>query len=448
LKIVPKPNNGYGAHLATIDEGGTSLPFKFSFIEQYYPNREQRVTDYLDYINQVPTEYKTGNVKVLRDTTIVKSIEGNFKALNIGDQITVKNVPFQIYNHTTEEYETVYRDLDFVLVEILDFETGRINRTFNGVSGQYSYELTRSKTYAVDVFLVEVCRTLVLNGLIGHTYSMPDIVLQHFPGYGDTGVNAELSFPDPDPDPYPRNPDNPWIDNPTVSYYPIPQYNIDGNPARTNRTLGVTGMINTSQIVDADGNSFGFTGGSAGVTGPCGALDLGITGPVEYADPRSVDPYDVYQIPSAETGAFISYSEAEYRVQWRNWDQDMMVVMMGASGIMIEDPVNMMDDIGEGIKRSFWDVNNAQLREIWFHGTIMETSEQVSASVAAASYLNGLISLTQDDVDRINDASDPVVDLPDLHLGDSNYELRKKIIREILHDDSVKVTEIQEFVAI
>jgi len=531
FKEVESTNGGYDANLSTIDEGGTSIPFKFTFIDQYYPNRELRLTDYLDYINQVPTEYRFGTIRVLRNSTVIKGIQGetgvksNFKALNVGDEFTVKNIPYEIevgytgyvgYLGTQDLLSYVmeyscgpgetgvgetgfsvrrYEDKDYTLVNITDFETAKVHKPFDGPGGSYEYELTRDKTYAVDVGLFgdygetgqgivgNLNRSLVLNGQIGHTYSLPDAILRHLPGYGDTGANFTLSFVDPDPDPTPSNPDNPWIPNPTgISYlksnyqteYRI-VYGLTGLPSftgmgitgagvtgvylvRSNSINAIIGLVRTSQIIDAEGNSVGYTGMFSGYTGPSGALDLGITGPVGDVDPRILKPSDSYVIPSGDTGVFLSYSEAEHRVQWRNWDQDMMIVSLGVTGsVMIEDPVNLMDDIGEGIKRSFWQVNagaTGMLREMRFQGTVVETSELVSVSVVATDYPNGMIYLgytgcnSQEAVDEINASSNPVLELPGLHLGDTNYKLRRRIIRELLHDDSIKITEIQEFVAL
>ena len=83
------------------------------------------------------------------------------------------------------------------------------------------------------------------------------------------------------------------------------------------------------------------------------------------------------------------------------------------------------------------------LREMRFQGTVVETSEKVSSSVLVSSYPNGLILLTQDQVDLINQNPSLVP-----HLGDTYYQLNRRIIRELLHDDSIKITEIQEFVAL
>ncbi len=446
LKIVEFPNGGFDAPLAPIDDAVNAIPFSFAMQDWYYPNRELRLTDYLDYINQVPTEYKTGTLQALHTSNIIKSIEGNFNALRRGDTFTVKDVPFQQWNVTTEVWETVYKDLEYVLIEIIDHETGRFTRPFEGPSGQYNYDLVRARVYAVDVLLVEVNRILVLNGALGYTYGLPDGLLQSMPGYGESGVHAELYFPDPDPDPYPRNPDNPWISNPPVAYYPITGVDLDGIPSRTNRTQGVTGIILTSQIVDADGMSYGYTGLDAGVTGPSGALDLGISGPVEYANPRTVDDYDVYLVPAGETGMFFSYSEAEYRVQWRNWDQSMVIVALGENGRFEEDPFTLLDDIGDGIKRSFWNVATSTVEHMYLSGTVIEATDKLEDTVAAAAYPLGAIPLTQDQVDQIGQVGDPVVDLPELHLGDTDYQLNRMIIREVLHDNSIRVTEVRHFV--
>jgi hypothetical protein len=125
----------------------------------------------------------------------------------------------------------------------------------------------------------------------------------------------------------------------------------------------------------------------------------------------------------------------------------MMIVAFGETGgVLVEDPINMLDDLGEGIKRSFWDVHAGALREMRFQGSLLESTEKVSSSVSVAFYPGGLILLSSDDVDAVRMSSDPVVDLPGLHLGDAFYQLNRRIVREILHDDSIKITEIQEFI--
>jgi hypothetical protein len=443
LKIVEHTNTGYDAPLATIDDSGSSIPFQFTYIEQYYPDRELRTNDYLDFINQVPTELRYGQVNVIKGSVIIKSKTVNFRSLNIGDLLTLKNVPFREWVGPigTGHWETVYKDVNGTLIEIIDFETGRLSKPYSGTSGEYDYILTRSKTYAVDVYLDKVNRLLVLNNKIGFNYGLSADQIAHYPeGY-------TITFPDPDPDPYPRNPDNPWIGHPSVSYYDIEPSIIDGKTYITNRSKGVTGIVNTSNIIDAEGRTYGFTG-MVGVTGPVGALNLGITGPVEYPNPRTVDAYDVYTIPSGDTGAYISYSEAEYRVQWRNFDQDMMIVNLTPSGIIEEDPILTGDDIGDNILMTFWEVSSASLREIRFSGTLITSVELVSLSAPAGSYPKGLILLTANEHDDIRRLSNPVVERPEYHLNDSSYKINKMLIRELRHDDLVQITEIQQLVPI
>ena len=67
----------------------------------------------------------------------------------------------------------------------------------------------------------------------------------------------------------------------------------------------------------------------SGYTGPSGALDLGLTGPTGDNNPRIFEGDDKYVIPSGSTGVFWSISESEYRVNWRNWDQEMLIINFG-----------------------------------------------------------------------------------------------------------------------
>jgi len=319
LKVVRSDNGGYdGTVLSTITDSGNALPLQTTMVERYYPNREQRVTDYLDYINQVPSEFKTGTLTFVRDSDVAMSRDTNMRALRIGDELLVKDV--------TVGSET--RDLRYVIHEIVDAQTIRINRPFEGARGDYDYELTRSYVYNVDVLLDQVTRTLVISDP-GFDYGVTGVGET---GMGATGVVTYVNFHDPDPDPYPRNPDNPNLRHPDVSYYPITGVDINGLPHGTNRTLGVTGWVLTSDVVNAEGNSYGYTGYATGFTGPSGALNLGITGPIEYVNPRTIEGYDAYVVPGGYTGYFFSYSEAEYRVQWRNWDQGLIVVDFGLTG--------------------------------------------------------------------------------------------------------------------
>lgn len=320
LKVVRSGNDGYDAPLSTITDSASSLPFKTVMVERYYPNREKRVNDYLDYVNQVPSEYREGSLSFMRGSVTAKTSNTNLLGVRIGDTLLVKDVPFERYDQGSGQYVMLLDELEYTVMGVVDAQTVTLNRPFQGPKGEYYYTLTRSVVYAADVRLNDVNRALVV-GETGFDYGLT--------GLGVTGAE----FRDPDPDPYPRSPDNPNLRHPSAYYYAIGDVVIDGELCRTNRTLGVTGDTLTSDIVDADGYVLGVTGYyDSGYTGPVGALNLGITGPTEYANPRTEDGYDVYVVPGGYTGNFFSYSEAEYRVQWRNWDQCLIVANLGVTG--------------------------------------------------------------------------------------------------------------------
>lgn len=443
LRVVEQDIEGYDGPLSTITEGMRTMPVKTSYIDVYYPNREKRINDYLDYINKVPDEIREGRVKTMRNSPIIKRIEGQWLNLKIGDVLNMLNVPYQRYNQVTDEWETLYKTVSYTVIEIIDYETARLSASFKEATGEYDYELIRERVYAVDVMLNEVNRTLVINGLEGFDYALPPAVLAGFPGYGDTGVHSEIYFADPDPDPYPRSPDNP-----NITGYPTG----DRTTLVTRETgLGPTdlGLIPlTSEVIGADGNPVGTTG-IGGFTGPSGAVDLGLTGPTGLVDPRVMEADDKYVIPSGDTGTYLSYSEAEYRVQWRNWDQELLIITFGSAtgpnaGVILEDPMGLFDDLAEGIKRSYWNVSTESLTESFYFGTLIETSEITVPSVNVTLYPNAVIALTEEQAEAIAASSNPKGDFPWLDPLVTTYDLRRLIAREILHDNSVKVTEIQE----
>lgn len=443
LRIVEQDIEGYDGLLSTITEGMRTMPVSSSFIELYYPNREKRVNDYLDYINKVPDEIREGSVKVLRNSPIIKRVKGQWLNLKVGDVLEIKDAAYRNYNSTTSEYEVDYKDVSYTVIEIIDYETARLSASFKELSGEYDYALVRDRIYAADVMLNEVNRTLVINGTEEFDYTLPPAVLAGFAGYGDTGSHAELYFPDPDPDPYPRSPDNP---------------NITGYPTGNRATLltketGLGPTDNsliplTSEVIGWDGNPVGTTG-IGGFTGPSGAVDLGLTGPTDSRNPLVRGADDKYRVPSGESGTLLSYSESEYRVQWRNWDQELFIITFGAAtgpaaGVIEEEPMGLLDDLAEGIKRSYWDVADEQITENYYFGTVIETSEQVETAVNPASYPEALIVLSEDQANAINASGDPKSDFPWLDPAVTTYNLRRHIIREVLHDNTIKVTEVQE----
>jgi hypothetical protein len=455
LKMVSFPNEGgVDLPLSTITEGSKTLPISTTMIEQYYPNRELRVNDYLDFVNKVPDDIRTGSFKVLHGTKIVKSLTSDLRNLRRGDTLTVKDVAVIKWERPSGPTRVFYEDQKYVITDILDYQTAKLNRNFSGASNQYDYEVERDVVFNVDVALNQVQRKLILNGALGYSYSIPESILQHYPGYGDTGANFVLNFPDPDPDPYPRNPDNPSINGLPTG---------DPNTLFTNYTGQEAVVPLTSEIIYADGST--YLTGMSGLTGPSGAVDLGLTGPIGVPNPRipSLDDDPLYNIPSGDSGTFLSYSESEYRVQWRNWDQDMIIVGLGETGavsgqqgVLVEDPVNMLDDLGEGIKRTFWSVDKYILGEtglvdMFFFGSVIESSEFVEYSVPKLAYSDALIPLdsyqarVMSSVYRQGSYTGIQDYVAEFGLNEDTYDHKQLVIRELLHDNSFRVTEVRLF---
>lgn len=322
LRMVETDFPGFQGPLTSITEGQRSIPFKMLYIDQYYPNREQRLNDYLDYINRVPEDMKSGILKTLKNSKIVKRVEGNWLSLRTGDMLTIKDVPFG---------ETGI-NIVYTVLDVIDYETVELTTTFKQVSGEYTYDLARDTVYNVDVYLNEVTRAISITGLntlenLGASglNGLPIFV------YGETGIANEICFPDPGLNPYPRSPDNTNI--PALPSTP----NRDRTLVFTHETgLGPTDskyIPLISDIIGADGNPVLYTGMYPGYTGsytgPSGAINIGLTGPggeTGSNNSRIVEGDDKYFIPSGSTGVFWAYSESEYRVNWRNWDQGVMIV--------------------------------------------------------------------------------------------------------------------------
>lgn len=443
LRVVEQDIEGYDGPLSTITEGMRTLPVSTSFVELYYPNREKRINDYLDYINKVPDEIREGRLKALKNSPIIKKVEGLWLNLKIGDVLEIKDVGYRKYSSVIDEYEIAYKNVSYTVIEIIDYETARLSASFKELTGEYAYELIRDRIYAADVMLNEVNRTLVLNGVENFDYGLPPAVLAGFAGYGDTGAHAELYFPDPDPDPYPRSPDNPNITGyPTGDRSVLLSKESDLGPTDINLIPLV------SEVIGWDGNPVSVTG-IGGFTGPSGAVDLGLTGPTGIRNPRIQEADDKYIVPSGESGALLSYSEAEHRVHWRNWDQELLIVTIGSStgpaaGVLEEEPMGLLDDLAEGIKRNYWNVDDEALTANYYFGTVVETSEQIEAAINPSLYPEALILLTENQANAIASSGDPKSDFPWLDPTVTTYNLRRLIVREILQDNTIKITEIQE----
>lgn len=424
FKVETFAGSGVDLPLSTISEGGRTLPIQTVMIEQYYPNREIRINDYLDYINKLPDEIKEGNLRALKGSPIVKSEGLNFLSLRRGDTFLL------------QQAKRLYR---YIVVDIFDDETAQINRPFELPSGSYFFELERDVLLNIDVLFVgsdadqkygPLNRTLVLNNDLGFGYGLPAGVLKALPGYGVTGVSYNLDFADPDSDPYPRNPNNPDLNFPAGS------------------------QLLSSEIIRADGTSVYYpsTGTYAGLTGPSGAADLGITGPTGGVNPLipSDDDNPIYNIPSGDTGTFAAFSEAEHRVQWRNWDQEMLIVNIGsttgpAAGVLEEDPINLMDDLGEGIYNAFWKPSTEEIVKVFSYGTLIKSSEPIPSLMNEnrIDWPLALYPLSTDQVELLEAAPDITAEATSMGLMNATYNVNRLIFRELLHDNTFRVVEYQ-----
>ena len=99
----------------------------------------------------------------------------------------------------------------------------------------------------------------------------------------------------------------------------------------------------------------------------------------------------------------------------------------------------MMNDLGEGIERFYWNLTTESVQSYYYFGSVLETSELIDSGVGinmVGLYPPGLILL---DPDQVNSMVQP-------NLSSTNWDVRKSIIRELLQDNSIRVSEINEFV--
>jgi hypothetical protein len=484
LKVVETDNGGFDAHLTTISEGSRSLPISFTYVDIYYPNRELRINDYLDYINRIPSDIETGRAQVLKGSKTIKAIDKNWLTLHKGDLITFKDVPITDWDDDLKEYVTTYEDIVYTIVDVIDYETVQLHTSFKEKTGRYNYQIVRDTVIAVDVLLPggnyvinngvtgkvgNLNRELVFKESTGFGYGLPDSVLKNLPGY--SGAGFSLNFPDPDPDPYPRSPDNPYITGLPAGSELLSSEIIKWDGSSVYANLGITGTDPYIVWYPGMGETYvyaGHTGANflSGFTGPSGAIDLGLTGPTGSVDPRVLTDDDIYFVPSGSTGTYASFSESEYRVQWRDWDQDLILITFGGgtgpggetapSGVFVEDPINMTDDIGESIRRSYWNPNKYRAGDTgishnYYFGSVVEMSDNESTTVNTTDHIDALIALSNNEARYIEDLyrNDPYTGINSavstLSLNDNTYPLRTRIIREILHDNTIKVSEIKEF---
>jgi len=334
--------SGEDVHLSTIcDDGSGSMAFSLSMEEEYYPSRELRLNDYLDFVDRVETiVVADGELRTLKGTDLVKSLGVNWNHVGRGDTLAIG------------EYT-------FTVLDVINSDTLKIHQPFSGASGRYDYAITSEEAPEVRVMLNEVVRKLNL-GLTG-TYSFySDAYVNQAGSTGYSPWNQTVNFPDPDPDPYPRNPDNPEL-------------------------YGATGPLLLDSEIEEEGG---------------------------------------------EVDHLLDDEESEKMVKWRNWDQDHI---NSSFGLLQEEITNAVDDLADDISVLFWNVSNQEFVKHVYSGTVIETS-MLQGVVDAADYPNGLI--------RLVDAFDSD------KLDEAQYSLKNTVVRQILPDNSVEISALQELVRI
>lgn len=356
LKVVEHFNNGYDAYLSSLHDNDVSFPMGISFREEYYPNRELRTNDYLDYINQIPEDYKTGNVKFLKGSNIIKSSDTNFIFLNRGDEFYIEDLK-QTYT----------------LIEIIDRETAKVHKKFNKNSGTYNYILVRSGVKAVDVLLNELYRKLSIKGPSGFDYGIREEIYDSLPD------NFSVDFPDPSTGPYPEGPRDFYEEDDDISGLETVKKTIDGKDVIFNRIR----------------------------------VDEGYTG---FEGER-----DVYIYPNPEGYPEISYKEPEYRVRWRNWDQDFMLIT--------------------DYEVYYWDFHSQEIGTMSFLGEsiVLNPGEIKPEEVDPDDFPEGLILLSLAQKEAIEASSDPIVDFP--YLNKDQYRYRSYSIKKVNTNEVVKIDQ-------
>lgn len=143
--------------------------------EEYFPNREMRLNDYLDYVErQEVLQIDNGYLAVIKGSDIIKSVGSNWAMVPRGGI-------FDVGGHK------------YTVVEVLNADTIRVHERVSLASGEYQYDLTMEQVQQVKVNLNDLTRSVKVN------------ISSFLPGYTPSGSDwvIPLQFPDPDPDPYP-----------------------------------------------------------------------------------------------------------------------------------------------------------------------------------------------------------------------------------------------------
>lgn len=389
LKIVEKNDGGIDVPISTLcDDRNMSTALGFS--EVYFPDRELRTDNYLDYNRFGTVVLFSGIAKFINGSDTIKSVGTDWSGVSVGN---IFNIPSL--------------NLSFEVLEVLNKSTIRLSLNFSDLSGPYGYEIVTEPAATPEVNLNKVTRRLVLD-------------------------SSEFFFPDPDPDPTPINPG--YNSDPIYDGYPV-----DIPTSTDYRKRNASKLYKQDQILDFDQVSYTIAGPNVSQVNPIGTVSnpgvagLSSVGSISRSWEEFVEGFGG-GLNAIGMAFGTSDSEVLYRVRWRNWDQDISTVSLGT---IEENNIGIMDDLGEGIKKFYWNVSTQHLEEHLFFGSVIETSSLVSSGVLASSYPDGLILITNSD-DLINPNASG--------LNSINYELRDTIIRELLQDGTFQINIIQEFI--
>ena len=165
--------SGDTQELSTICDSRT-LGLDLTMREEYFPNREMRLNDYLDYVEKVEVlQISNGTLAVMRGTNLVKSIGTNWSMVPRGSVLAIV-------------------DHKYTVASVVNSDTILVIEEMSLATGEYEYSLTMEEAPQVKVNLGELWRTVSVN------------VSSMQPGYipGNDWI-VDLQMPDPDPDPYP-----------------------------------------------------------------------------------------------------------------------------------------------------------------------------------------------------------------------------------------------------
>jgi hypothetical protein len=189
---------GYDMPLSTISDS-RNIGIAVQMSEEYFPSREMRLNDYMDYISRqqsvlIPAVNPLDSADIayllgIHGSTTLKSVNRNWSQVPVGGLLVIGG-----HNYTV----TACPNADTIV----------IHQPLSLATGKYGYVLSTEIAPQVSVLLRDVTRSILVDTSTGTPHS------QQYSELGNTW-GVPVSFPDPTPGPYPRNPGNPNHPTPT-----------------------------------------------------------------------------------------------------------------------------------------------------------------------------------------------------------------------------------------